>query len=39
MDKRELAYAKQSAVATKNWDVFQVIIRKTLKSGAVFIAR
>ena len=30
MDKRERAYAKQSAVATKSWDIFQVIIRKTL---------
>ena len=39
MDKRELAYAKQSAVATNNWDVFQVIIRKTLMPAAVFIER
>ena len=31
MDKRELAYAKQSALATPNWDIFQTVIRKVLK--------
>ncbi|MBC8318205.1 MAG: hypothetical protein H8E41_09885 [Desulfobulbaceae bacterium] len=31
MDKRELAYAKQSALATQSWDIFQTVIRKVLK--------
>ena len=31
MDKKELAYAKQSVVATKNWDIFQVVMRKVLR--------
>ncbi|MBW1791566.1 MAG: hypothetical protein JRJ14_04740 [Deltaproteobacteria bacterium] len=36
MDKRELAYAKQSALATPNWDIFQIVIRKVLKPIPVF---
>jgi len=32
MDKRELAFLKQSALAVKDWDIFQVIIRKCLIS-------
>jgi hypothetical protein len=31
MDKRELAYAKQSALTTSNWNIFQIVIRKVLK--------
>lgn len=31
MDKRELAYAKQSVLATQNWDIFQTVIRQVLK--------
>lgn len=34
MDKREIAYTKQCVLATKDWDVYQVIIRKCIKSGA-----
>lgn len=36
MDKRELAYAKQSALATPNWDIFQIVIRKVLKPISAF---
>ncbi len=31
MEKKELAFAKQCALATKDWDVFQAILRKCLK--------
>ncbi len=27
MDKKELAYAKQTLVAVKDWDAFQAVIR------------
>jgi hypothetical protein len=36
MDKRELAYAKQSVLATPNWDIFQTVIRKVLKPIPIF---
>jgi len=31
MDEKELAYAKQGAMATKNWDCFQQVIRRCLR--------
>jgi len=31
MDEKELAYAKQGAMATKNWDCFQRVIRRCLR--------
>lgn len=31
MDLKELAYAKQGAMATKNWDCFQKVIRRCLR--------
>lgn len=31
MDEREMAYAKQGALATKNWDCFQRLIRQCLR--------
>lgn len=31
MDDKELAYAKQGALATKNWDCFQRLIRRCLR--------
>lgn len=31
MDQKELAYAKQGALATKNWDCFQRVIRRCLR--------
>ncbi len=31
MDKRESAITKQCALSTKDWDVFQIIIRKCNK--------
>ncbi len=31
MDDKELAYAKQGAMATKNWDCFQRLIRRCLR--------
>jgi len=31
MDNKELAYAKQGALATKNWDCFQRLIRRCLR--------
>jgi hypothetical protein len=27
MDKKELAYAKQTVVSVKDWDAFQAVIR------------
>ncbi len=30
MTKNELAYAKQAALATKDWDTYQAILRKCL---------
>jgi hypothetical protein len=32
MDNKELAYAKQGALATTNWDTFQAVIRRCLKA-------
>ena len=34
MDKRELAYAKQSVLATRDWDVFQAILRRVTRTVA-----
>lgn len=31
MDQKELAYAKQGAMATRNWDCFQRVIRRCLR--------
>jgi len=31
MDQKELAYAKQGAMATKSWDCFQQVIRRCLR--------
>ncbi len=30
MTKNEVAYAKQAALATKDWDTYQAILRKCL---------
>jgi hypothetical protein len=32
MNSKELAYAKQGALAAKNWDTFQAVMRKSLKT-------
>jgi hypothetical protein len=32
MIKNELAFAKQAALATKDWDTYQAILRKCLAS-------
>ena len=32
MDKKELAYAKQGAMATRSWDCFQQLIRRALRN-------
>jgi len=34
MMKNELAFAKQAALATKDWDTYQAILRKCLASQA-----
>lgn len=34
MDEKELAYAKQGALATRNWDCFQRVIRRCLRTRA-----
>ncbi len=31
MDKRELAFTKQAIMSTKDWDVYQAIMRKCLR--------
>jgi len=31
MDKKELAFAKQAILSTKDWDIYQAIIRKCLR--------
>jgi hypothetical protein len=35
MDKRELAFAKQAILGTKDWDTYQAIIRKCLRVADV----
>jgi hypothetical protein len=32
MTRNELAFAKQAALATKDWDTYQAILRKCLSS-------
>jgi hypothetical protein len=31
MDNREIAFTKQAALATKDWDTYQAILRKCLR--------
>ena len=31
MSKNEIAFTKQCALSTKDWDVYQVIIRKCIR--------
>ena len=33
MHTEELAFAKQGLLATRDWDVFQAILRKCVKRG------
>lgn len=35
MAKNELAFAKQAALATKDWDTYQAILRKCLSSCSI----
>lgn len=33
MGRKEIAFTKQCALATKDWDTFQIVIRKCLSPG------
>lgn len=39
MDKKELAYAKQTVVTVKDWDAYQAVIRSITKIQRYFVSQ